>query len=94
MNGEAKSDFVKNRIQGKYQLELAFIDNRVYLSYWDSAHGRDVLCQVVDGKLMELVYTEEECEAEGFNGDPFETIEISFQQFIEKTKESISQISI
>ena len=39
--------------QGKYNLELNFPgDGRIFLNFWDWAHGNDVVCEVKDGKLI------------------------------------------
>lgn len=36
----------------KYRLELNCPDDRKFLNYWDSIHGNDVVCEIIDGKLM------------------------------------------
>lgn len=36
----------------KYQIELNCIDGQKFLNYWDSIHGNDVVCAIVDGKLI------------------------------------------
>jgi hypothetical protein len=37
----------------KFQLELNCVeDGRTFLNYWDAAHGNDVVCEVVDGRLL------------------------------------------
>lgn len=37
----------------KHQLELNCLDDgRKFLNYWDAMHGNDVVCEIVDGKLM------------------------------------------
>jgi hypothetical protein len=30
----------------KAPLELNFVDNRVYLNFWDTLNGKDVVCEV------------------------------------------------
>lgn len=84
----------KSEIQGCYKLELKFVDNRVFLNYWDWAHGRDVCVQVKDEKLLEFIYSKDEAESEDFEGDAFEQKEVSIFEFIDKVKKSISQISV
>jgi len=40
-------------MQGKHNLELNWPgDGRLFLNFWDWAHGNDVACEVVEGKLM------------------------------------------
>jgi hypothetical protein len=36
----------------KHTLELNCPDDRKFLNYWDSISGNDVVCEIVDGKLM------------------------------------------
>lgn len=71
---------------GKHKLELNILeDGRIYLNYWDWAHGRDVICQVIDGKLFIDVDSELGTGADS---------EISFQDFLNLVIESISKISV
>lgn len=68
---------MKQQLQGKYELELNLSGDSIFLNYWDWMHGIDVCCRVVDGKLMNMHDEEEK--------------EISFSQFIEMVKETISK---
>ena len=37
----------------KYRLELNCLDDgRKFLNYWDSEHGNDVICEIVNGQLI------------------------------------------
>lgn len=37
---------------GKHKIELNLVeDGREFLNYWDWAHGKDVCCEIRDGKL-------------------------------------------
>ena len=36
----------------KLPLELVFTGADVFLNFWDTAHGNDVICQVVKGQLV------------------------------------------
>lgn len=36
----------------KHSLELNCPDDRKFLNYWDLMHGNDVVCEIIDGKLM------------------------------------------
>lgn len=71
-------------------IELKLVDDRVYLNFWDWAHGRDVNCQVEDGKLMKFVHSaseNEELELQQADYDPFEKEEITLERFIELVSE-------
>ena len=86
---------IKNgQIQGEYQLELKFVDDRVFLNYWDWAHGRDVCVQIKDGKLLQFIYSQDEIEAEDFEENTFEQKELTITDLVDQIKESISKISI
>lgn len=62
----------------KTQLELITNDNGVtFLNFWDSNHGNDVCCEVVDDSLFLREYTENK-----------EVLEITLSQFIDKVKEA------
>jgi hypothetical protein len=37
----------------KIPLELNVTDSGIYLNYWNSMSGDDVVCQIEDGKLIE-----------------------------------------
>ena len=80
-------------IQGEYNIELKFVDNRVYLNYWDMIKGNDVCCQIKDGKLYRFVYTPkevEDSEVDGIDIDALAQKEISLSRFVELVKESIT----
>lgn len=36
----------------KHTIELNCPDERKFLNYWDSISGNDVVCEIVDGKLL------------------------------------------
>jgi hypothetical protein len=59
----------------KYQLELNCVGDSVFLNYWDSEHGNDVVCEVVNGKLMLNTGDEEE-----------KPKKITLQEFIERVE--------
>lgn len=69
------------------KIELRFVDDRVYLNYWDSLHGRDVNCQIEnDGRLMKFVHSASEneiMESYFLDHDPFEKKEITLKEFVE-----------
>lgn len=74
-------------LEGKHKIELNYPgDGRVFLNYWDWAHGRDVCCQIIDGKLMKSNYDNE--------GNELPVTEISFSDFIKLVEESISKIAV
>lgn len=82
----------------KVDIELNIVDERVYLNYWDWAHGRDVICRIEDGKLMRLVHSaseNEELELQQADYDPFEKEEITLERFIklvaERAKSNIDE---
>jgi hypothetical protein len=42
------------KLLGKHKLELSYIgDGRVFLNFWDWAHGNDVCVQIIDGHLVD-----------------------------------------
>jgi hypothetical protein len=42
-----------SELQGKYNLELNIVgDGRVFLNFWDWAHGNDVVAEIENGKLV------------------------------------------
>ena len=84
----------KKQIQGEYQLELKFVDDRVFLNYWDWANGKDVCVQIKDGKLLKYIYTEADTEKADFEGNLMEQKEITITEFVDQVKDSISSISI
>lgn len=36
----------------KIKLELNIPDDRIFLNFWDWNRGMDVVCEVIDGKLV------------------------------------------
>ncbi len=50
-------------------------DGRKFLNYWDFKYGKDICCQIVDGKLFKFEYDEE--------GNELPKKEILFIEFIE-----------
>jgi hypothetical protein len=58
----------------KYQLELNCVGDSVFLNYWDSEHGNDVVCEVINGKLMLST------------GDEEKPKKITLQEFIERVE--------
>lgn len=70
-----------NKKMKKTQLELITSDNGVtFLNFWDSNHGNDVCCEVVEDYLLLS-------EINQF-GQDVET-KITLSQFIDKVKQSI-----
>jgi hypothetical protein len=48
--GQRKDD---KELVGKEKLEINMVgDGRVYLNFWDWAHGNDVIVQIVNDKLL------------------------------------------
>lgn len=79
-------------VQGDHELELKFVDDRIFLNYWDSIHGNDVCVQIIDGKLMMFVYSPkevEQAEVDGAEIEVFKQRELTVDQFVEAVKESI-----
>lgn len=86
MNTEIK------KVQGKYGVELNFVDDRIYLNYWDYMHGDDICCQLINGKLFKFVYTPmevEQTEVDGIDIDPFQREEITIERFIELVRQTV-----
>jgi hypothetical protein len=84
--------------QGEIPLELKFVDDRIFLNYWDS-NGNDICCQIIDGKIKVYRYTPMEVELlEGGDVpdsyDPLEQTEITLIQFIERVKHEQGQLFI
>lgn len=66
-------------LKGKYEIELNIVgDGRVFLNYWDWAHGNDVVAEIIDGKLM--------YDAGNMKDEP-----ITFNDFINLVKETIKK---
>ena len=74
-------------LNGKHSIELNIVgDGREFLNYWDWAHGRDVCCQIRDGRLFKSNW--------GENGDELPETEITFAEFLDMVRQSISAIPI
>lgn len=76
-------------LQGKHKLELKINgerDGRKFLNYWDWAHGRDVCCEIKDGKLW-LSQLDEQ-------GEELPDKEITFTEFLALVEDSILKIDI
>lgn len=73
-------------ITGKHNLELNIVgDGRIFLNFWDWAHGNDVVAEI-EGKALRL--TE-------YKDDDMEVVKyISFEQFVELVKESIQKRTV
>jgi hypothetical protein len=59
----------------KIQLELNVAGRATFLNFWDSNHGKDVVCQLVSGRLIR------------HKGQPNEK-EMTIAQFIKAVKKS------
>lgn len=62
----------------KVPLELNFAGKTMYLNFWDSMHGDDVVCQVKGDKLLLSQYDDE--------GNELLSKEITFAQFVRMVK--------
>ena len=59
----------------RFKLELNVVgEDRIYLNYWDTAHGLDVTAQIKGDKLMQFVHSETDAQEAD---DPMEQVEIS-----------------
>lgn len=67
-----------SQIQGKYELELNFVDDRIFLNYWDYKFGNDVVAEIIGGKLFQET-------------DKLQPVEISFPEYLRQVGESISE---
>ena len=65
----------------KIKLELNLPDDRAFLNFWNWHNGDDVVCQIVDGKLMLNKYDEDANE--------LPPKEITIVEFIEMVKARI-----
>ena len=72
---------------GKHNIEINYVaDGRIFLNYWDWAHGNDVVCEVVDDKLMRGSIDE--------NGEELPPTEITFIEYLKYIGESIKLIKL
>lgn len=70
-------------LEGKHKIELNIVgDGRIFLNYWDWAHGNDVVCEFRDGKLLKCLPDDDSEQ------------EISFAEFVESVKDSIGKINL
>ena len=60
------------------------------MNYWDWKSGNDICTQIVDGKIQKLIHNESEVENDDFDGNPFETKELSIDDFIKLVSATIS----
>ena len=74
-------------LTGKHKIELNIIgDGREFLNYWDWAHGKDVVCEIRDGKMFKRNHAE--------NGGDLPETEITFAEYLDLVRQSISEIQI
>lgn len=65
-------------MKGKYKLELNFVgDGKLFLNYWDSIHGNDVVAEIIDNKL--------------FMGEGEEEEEITFAEYLNRVKKTLEK---
>ena len=72
---------LKTKFGMKIGLELVInegADGEKFLNYWDCQHGGDICCQIIDGNLFKLEFSED--------GDGLSKTEISFADFVELVK--------
>lgn len=62
----------------KIPIELNLPDERMFLNFWNWKNGDDVICEIIDDKLMLSKHDE--------NGDDLPPIEISFIEFCNLVK--------
>lgn len=60
------------------QVELNIPDDRIFLNFWNAFNGDDVVCELVDGRLM-LSQRDE-------HGDELPPTEITISDFCEMVK--------
>ena len=65
----------------KARIEINFPDERIFLNYWNALDGDDVICEIVNGKLM--------LTQRDFEGNELRAIEITIVEFIEMVRERI-----
>lgn len=65
----------------KANLELNISDEMAFLNFWDSRSGDDVICEIVDGKLMLVQYADD--------GDQLPPKEIGVSEFVGMVKARI-----
>lgn len=77
-------------IQGSVNLELRFVDDNVFLSFYNESNdNKNIICQIKNSQLYKFLYTEEETEREDFNDDPCKKEIISIKTFLSLVKKSI-----
>lgn len=62
----------------KIPIELNIPDDRMFLNFWNWKDGSDVICEIIDSKLMLAQYDE--------NTDELPPKEITFIKFCEMVK--------
>lgn len=60
----------------KCNLELNVVGKQRFLNFWDAMHGNDVVCEIVDGKLLLSLGDEKPKK-------------ITLQEFIERVEMSV-----
>ncbi len=69
----------------KANIELNMPDERTFLNFWNAVNGEDIVCEIIDGKLMLNQYDEKSVD--------LPSKEITFIEFADMVRESvISQI--
>jgi hypothetical protein len=82
------------------KLEIKFYDDGTgNLNFWDWAHGNDVVVEITtDGRLMksEFILNDSGKIAEDENGDAMKTepVEISFKEYMNLVKDSVSKRTV
>jgi hypothetical protein len=62
----------------KIKLELNIPDDRKFLNFWDWKNGNDVVCEIIDGKLM-LSQSDD-------SGESLPPKEITLKEFVERVE--------
>lgn len=74
-------------MDAKVKIELNFAGDAVFLNFWNWYNGKDVVCELIDGKLMLSQYNED-ASGELIHS----TKEITFNDFVELVKERAQEI--
>ena len=69
----------------KAKIELNFLGERIFLNYWNWLDGNDVICEIVNGKLMLNQYDEESNE--------LQATEVTIVEFIDSSTSSLLIVS-
>ena len=70
----------------RVNLELNLPDERTFLNFWNWHNGDDVVCQIIDGKLMLSQYDED--------GNELLPKEITLIEFVELVKYQIVAMQV